>query len=223
MQLKNGDTALRHGALGKGDDLDDLIASLMQDELIASMLGAPAPPAPAPRREIKREPVQEIAPPPEDEPVEEIAQPIEEEPVEEIAQPPEEEPVEEIAQPIEEEPVETVIAQPPEKEPAEEIAQPPEAEPVTAMEQPLPVQSEGFSMRLESRAAPQEAAITERQLRALSRKHLLIMVRDIEKELRQAKEERESLFLAYNAGLSQRRQAQAGGCNYAGQYNTRAA
>ena len=176
MQLKNNGSAPCPGALGKTNGLDDLIANLMQDELIASLLNAPPPSAPpAP-------PAPSFVPPA----------------------------VKEEKREVEPAPVKEAAPAPPEEEPAEEAAPPlPEAQP------------EEFSVRLESRAAPKESVITERQLRALSRKHLLIMVRDIEKELRQAKEEKESLFLAYNAGLSQR-QAQVGGNNYAGRYHTRA-
>jgi len=47
---------------------------------------------------------------------------------------------------------------------------------------------------------PEAAAITQRQLRALSRKHLFIMIRDLEKELVQAKEEKADMLLAYQAG-----------------------
>jgi len=49
--------------------------------------------------------------------------------------------------------------------------------------------------------------LTEQQLRALNRKHLLMMLRDLEEELQQAEEEKENLLLAYRAGLRQRLQA----------------
>ena len=51
------------------------------------------------------------------------------------------------------------------------------------------------------------SVITDRQLRALNRKHLLIMIRDLEKELGQTKEELENLKLAYRIGVSQNAQA----------------
>ena len=46
--------------------------------------------------------------------------------------------------------------------------------------------------------------ITEQQLRAMSRRHLLMMIRDLEEELRQQKEEKEAMLLAYRAGIAQR-------------------
>ena len=46
-------------------------------------------------------------------------------------------------------------------------------------------------------------SITDQQLRVLSRKHLMVMLRDLEKELQQFMEERERTYLAYQAGLSQ--------------------
>ena len=49
---------------------------------------------------------------------------------------------------------------------------------------------------------PKEATIDERQLRALSRKHLLIMIRDLETELERVKQEKENLIAAYNSGLN---------------------
>ncbi|MCL2671092.1 MAG: hypothetical protein FWF10_03540 [Clostridiales bacterium] len=48
--------------------------------------------------------------------------------------------------------------------------------------------------------ATAKAAITDKQLRALGRRHLLLMLRDQEAELRQLREERELLLLAYSAG-----------------------
>lgn len=50
---------------------------------------------------------------------------------------------------------------------------------------------------------PKKSAITERQLRALSRKHLLMMIRDLEEELEQLRTERENMLLAYKAGPGQ--------------------
>jgi len=46
-----------------------------------------------------------------------------------------------------------------------------------------------------------DSTITDQQLRALSRKHLFILIRDLEKDLQQVTEEKESLLLAYQAGL----------------------
>ena len=53
-------------------------------------------------------------------------------------------------------------------------------------------------------AQPPASIITDEQLRALSRKHLLMMIRDLEKELLQAKQERDSLLIAYKAGLAKK-------------------
>jgi len=53
----------------------------------------------------------------------------------------------------------------------------------------------------EPRGALGPERITEKQLRALSKKHLLIMIRDLEIELKQEKKEKENLILAYRAGL----------------------
>ena len=46
-----------------------------------------------------------------------------------------------------------------------------------------------------------ETGITEKQLRALSRKHLLMMIRDLELELAQVKEEKAEMILAFRAGV----------------------
>jgi len=53
---------------------------------------------------------------------------------------------------------------------------------------------------------PAQPAITNKQLRALSRKHLYIMIRDQERELRRARE-RESLLRGFHAWLPQGRQS----------------
>jgi len=42
-----------------------------------------------------------------------------------------------------------------------------------------------------------EPKISDKQLRALNKKHLLMMLRDLEKELAREKEEKENLLLAY--------------------------
>ena len=44
-------------------------------------------------------------------------------------------------------------------------------------------------------------AMTDQQLRALSRKHLLMMLCDLEKELQQERSEKKNLLLACRAGL----------------------
>ena len=46
------------------------------------------------------------------------------------------------------------------------------------------------------------SAITEKQLRALGKRHLLMMIRDLEKELRREREEKQHLLMAYQAGRS---------------------
>ena len=53
----------------------------------------------------------------------------------------------------------------------------------------------------EEKFQTEKPKITDQQLRALSRKHLLMMIRDLEKELKQAKEEKENLLLACKANL----------------------
>ena len=79
----------------------------------------------------------------------------------------------------------------------------------TAPQQPLYTDRQTTTEPLkECHAAPR--GITEKQLRALSRRHLLLMIRDLEKELRQAKGEMELLRLAYLAGAAH---ADKGECN----------
>jgi len=55
-----------------------------------------------------------------------------------------------------------------------------------------------------SKAQPAESKITELQLKALSRKHLLMMILDLQEELDRLKEENEKMFTAYQAGAAQR-------------------
>ena len=50
--------------------------------------------------------------------------------------------------------------------------------------------------------APPPPAFTRRQLRALSRKHLLLMLRDLERELQQTRRERDRMLIACQAGLA---------------------
>ncbi|MCL2106593.1 MAG: hypothetical protein FWH26_06015 [Oscillospiraceae bacterium] len=53
-----------------------------------------------------------------------------------------------------------------------------------------------------ARFAREEAPpITDQQLRALGKRHLILMLRDQEKELQQLKREKQELLLAYLAGL----------------------
>ena len=44
--------------------------------------------------------------------------------------------------------------------------------------------------------------MTDQQLRALRRKHLLVLIRDLEEELQNAGREKEQLLLAYQSGLA---------------------
>jgi len=46
--------------------------------------------------------------------------------------------------------------------------------------------------------------ITEKQLRALSRKHLMLMILDLQEDLNRTREEKEDMLIAYKAGLSKR-------------------
>ena len=48
---------------------------------------------------------------------------------------------------------------------------------------------------------PAPAKITDRQMRALSKKHLFMMIRDLEAELQREKGEKENLLQAYRAGI----------------------
>lgn len=61
---------------------------------------------------------------------------------------------------------------------------------------------------------PEQPKMTDRQLRALSRKHLFMMIRDLEKELRQAKEEKENLLLAYKAKPAYKKHRSCDGGGY---------
>jgi len=60
---------------------------------------------------------------------------------------------------------------------------------------------------LKSKTAAERSAITDQQLRALGRKHLLMMIRDLEMELEQAKQENDNLLLAYQAGIAKKSQS----------------
>jgi len=78
--------------------------------------------------------------------------------------------------------------------------------PSAASAQLLQAHSELFAKSPESEAAATALTITDQQLRALSRKHLFIMIRDLEKELSQAKGELAALLLAYQAAVAQKTQ-----------------
>jgi|GEM_PF-6871629 len=58
---------------------------------------------------------------------------------------------------------------------------------------------------LESEENPrtEETRITPQQLKALSRKHLMIMLSDLEKELKRVNKENQNMILAYKAGIAQ--------------------
>ena len=75
--------------------------------------------------------------------------------------------------------------------------------PAAAAPMQPPVVDPEYRIR-EPEAIPEEATLTERQLRALSRKHLFTMIRDLEKELLQVKEEKANILLAYQAGRGPR-------------------
>ena len=51
-----------------------------------------------------------------------------------------------------------------------------------------------------------ESKITDKQLRVLNRKHLLLMVRDLEKELEQIKLESQNLLVTFEAGSTRKDQ-----------------
>ena len=67
-------------------------------------------------------------------------------------------------------------------------------------------QQDPFSINISSKTPEKEPVITDRQLRALNRKHLLMMIRDLEKELQQIKKEKDELLLAYRAGFARNAQ-----------------
>jgi len=69
-----------------------------------------------------------------------------------------------------------------------------------------PSEYRGIDEPLDIEEGPREASITKQQLRTLKRKHLLIMMRDLERELRLAKNEKAELLLAYQAGCGLERQ-----------------
>ena len=114
-------------------------------------------------------------------------------------------------------------AEPPVQPPAPEIAGPvfyeedapviaepvfyKEDAPPPARQAPDPVdyEYEEEDLPVTYREQPAESILTDEQLRVLNRKHLLMMIRDLEKELRQAKKERDLLLVAYEAGLAKRK------------------
>jgi hypothetical protein len=98
---------------------------------------------------------------------------------------------------------EPVIAQ---TTPAPTISEPPEP---TVFALQAPVHREHTKPPpLETETKPNVSpTMTQRQLRALSRKHLFILIRDLEQELQQVKEEKENMRMAYLAACgSQARQ-----------------
>ena len=74
---------------------------------------------------------------------------------------------------------------------------PPDTYEADSHEPPLPAQE----IEISAWKRP-EPVITDQQLKALTRKHLFIMIRDLQRELRKEKEEKEKLILAYKAGLA---------------------
>jgi len=74
-----------------------------------------------------------------------------------------------------------------------------------ALPRPLPQMPPRYANHAAAAEKP-APPMTERQLRALSRKHLMLMIRDLEAELRQEKAEKKDLLMAYQAGFSQGRQ-----------------
>ena len=76
--------------------------------------------------------------------------------------------------------------------------------------QPVEKRSRTDVKKRTSVAAP--PSITERQMRALSRKHLLLMLHDLEKELLQVKRERDNMLTACRAGMARGPQAYQTGC-----------
>ena len=60
-------------------------------------------------------------------------------------------------------------------------------------------------LELRKSVKPPAPVITEQQMRALSKKHLFMMIRDLEAELQQVKEENKKLLFAFQAGLTQQK------------------
>jgi len=81
------------------------------------------------------------------------------------------------------------------------------SKPITALNMGSEPMDDEPSFKLPAmKTQPAQPAITDKQLRALSRKHLYIMIRDQERELRRARE-RESLLMDFHAWLPQARQS----------------
>jgi hypothetical protein len=69
---------------------------------------------------------------------------------------------------------------------------------------------EAVSVQPSTKPTPVEPVINERQLRALSRKHLMMMIYDLQEELIRAQEEKQTLIAAYKAGVAQGPQTDTG-------------
>jgi hypothetical protein len=67
----------------------------------------------------------------------------------------------------------------------------------------IPLQEQIAQMTGKTKSTTTEPVINEKQLKSLSRKHLLIMIYELQGELIQIKAEREAVDRAYQAGLAQ--------------------
>jgi len=72
------------------------------------------------------------------------------------------------------------------------------------LKQPAYPETDQFEQIPDAQEEPERPVMTDKQLRFVSRLHLLMMIRDLEKELMQAKEENKKLLTAYKAGLNQK-------------------
>ncbi|MCL2655736.1 MAG: hypothetical protein FWD65_08650 [Coriobacteriia bacterium] len=184
---------------------------LMQEQPIAQPLWA---------QEVQEQPVEPVVqqqPAPQPEPVSVLQElPVAEPELPQSAPVFQEQPVleSEPAQVLPEQPASPeLVVQPLQQQPAPqpEITQVLPEQPVVQPQQPVVLQQPVVQPQqpVEAAEAPANktasaaSIITDKQLRALSRKHLLIMIRDLEKELARAKEELEDLLLAYRAGVAQ--------------------
>jgi len=74
---------------------------------------------------------------------------------------------------------------------------------LTTMEAMLEETERRYQERKKRAKPVQGSTMTDQQLRALNRRHLLIIIRDLEKELKQIREEKENMLIAFRAGAMQ--------------------
>jgi hypothetical protein len=74
----------------------------------------------------------------------------------------------------------------------------------TEQEPCIPLREQMTRMTGSRTTSSAELSITEKQLKALSRKHLLMMISDLQGEIIRIKEENENITAAYHAGTAQK-------------------